>query len=158
VERTVVTTVVRHVEDADLTVQADIPADWSELTADGYVLVAGGRMDGETETMAPVLQVTLRRAADADAVWQTVRSAAAELPEGEVAFEARRPTDGGEEAVLEVVHLSAVTGGTQVSILRTVFLADRSLTLSVVGTCGGGASPETRDALRRIIASVQVQP
>lgn len=150
------TTVLRHVEDAGVTVAADLPAEWSELAADGYVLIAGGSLDASVGTMAPVVQVTLRHAGDADAVWDTLRRAAAELPEAVLAFEARNPRDDGEEAVLEVVHRSSVTGATQVSILRTVFFPARSQALSVVGTCGGGASSAARDALRRVVASVEV--
>jgi hypothetical protein len=150
------TTVVRHAEDAGVTVSAEIPAEWSELAADGYVLIAGGPLDPETGTMTPAVQVTLRHAPDADVVWQTMRAAAADLPEAEIAFEARRSRGTDEEAVLEVVHRSTVTAATQLTILRTVFSGARSETLSVVATCGGGASTEARDTLRRIAASVKV--
>jgi hypothetical protein len=149
------TTIVRLVQDAGITVSAEVPAGWSELSADGYVLIVGGALDAGTDTMVPVVQVTLRHASDADTVWQTLTTAAAQLPEADVAFEVRRPRGADMEAVLEVVHRSPVTGASQLSILRTVFSASRSEALSVVATCGGGASPEARDALRRIVASVE---
>lgn len=120
------------------------------------MLVAGGRLDDADGTMVPVVQVTLRSATDADTVWQTLLDGAADLPEAHEAFRARRPHGTGEEAVLEVVHRSPVTGGIRLSILRTVYLPERSQVLSVVATCGGAASPESRDALRRIVAPVAV--
>jgi hypothetical protein len=150
------TAVVRHIEGSSVDVSAEIPDDWSELTVEGYVLVVGGRLDDVDGTMVPVVQVTLRSATDAEAVWQTLVDGAAGLPEAHEAFRARRPHGTGEEAVLEVVHRSPVTGGTQVSVLRTVFLPERSQVLSVVATCGGAATAEALDALRRIVASVAV--
>ena len=155
------TRVLRRVRDtgtdAGVEVSAEIPEHWSELTVDGYVLVVGGPLDDQDGTLLPVVQVTLRSAADADTVWQTLLDGAAALPEAHEAFRARRPLGPDEESVLEVVHRSPVTGGTQVSILRTVFRPERSQVVSVVGTCGGAASPQTRDSLRRIVASVQAE-
>ena len=151
------TRVLRHVQDAGVEVSAEIPAHWSELTVDGYVLVVGGPLGDQGGTALAVVQVTLRSAADADAVWQTLLDGAAGLPDAHEAFRTRRPLGPDEESVVEVVHRSPMTGGTQVSILRTVFRPARSQVISVVGTCGGAASPATRDALRRIVASVRAE-
>jgi hypothetical protein len=63
---------------------------------------------------------------------------------------------GLPETVAEIAHRSDVTDATQISMYRTIFLPDKGMAVSVVATCGGGASEAARDALRDAVTSVSV--
>ena len=151
--------VVRDVIDVGLRVRLTIPTGWKEAPVEGSVLVVGGPLQDSEHTLVPSVQIGLRRAESAEAVNDAVGGVVRELDEPAVAFEgAGAGPRGLHEAALEVAHRSKLTRATQVSMFRSIFLADKELALSVVGTIGGGASTDARDTLRQIIRSVSVGP
>ncbi len=151
--------VVRDVTDIGIRVRLAIPTDWKEAGVEGSILVVGGTLDDSGGTLVPTVQIGVRKAETAEAAAEAVLGVVGELDEAVVAFQHAGPGSSGlPEAILEVAHRSRVTRATQISMFREVYLADRELALTVVGTLGGGASTEARDALRAVLTSVSVGP
>ena len=151
--------VVRDVTDIGLRVRLSIPATWKEAPVEGSILVVGGQLDDSDQTLVPTVQIGVRKAESAEAAAQAVLGVVAELDDAAVGFQwsgtgaSRMP-----EAILEVAHRSRLTRATQVSMFREIYVEAKGLALTVVGTIGGGASTEARDALREVLTSVSVGP
>jgi hypothetical protein len=153
------TTLTRDLTDVGIRLEATVPATWKEIEVEGAVLVVGGRLEDNDQTLVPSVQVRVMKAEDEQSAAAAVTGVTAVLDEAKVLFE--RTGEGAfglPETVAEVAHRSSVTNATQISMFRTIFLPDKKLAVSIVGTCGGGASEEARDALRDIVTSIRVGP
>jgi hypothetical protein len=150
---------VRDVTDVGLRVRVSVPASWSEISVDGAVLVVGGRLEDNDQTLVPSVQVRVQRADDAESAAAAVTGVAEVLQEAVVLFQrSGEGASGAPETVAEIAHRSDVTGATQISMFRAIYLADEGMAVTVVATCGGAASEAARDALRDIVTSVFVGP
>jgi hypothetical protein len=149
--------VVRDVTDVGIRIRMRVPAAWSEIDVEGAVLVVGGRLEDNDQTMVPSVQVRVQPADDAESAAAAVTGVTELLREAVVLFErsGEGPT-GFPETVAEIAHRSDVTDATQISMFRTIYLPDKGMAVSVVATCGGGASEAARDALRDAVTSVSV--
>lgn len=153
------TTVRRDITDVGIRLEATVPTSWKEIDFEDAVLVVGGRLDENQQTLVPSVQVRVMKADDEASAAAAVTGVSSVLNDAKVLFE--RSGEGAlglPETVAEVAHLSSVTNATQISMFRTIYLADEKLAVSIVGTCGGGAAEEARNSLRAIITSVTVEP
>ena len=150
--------VVRDVVDVGLRVVVQIPPTWSEIEADGTILFVAGRLEDNDETLLPSVQVRVEAAPDAQVAHAAVAGVADVLQEAVVAFETSGHDQAGNpQTIAEIAHRSELTGATQTSMFRTVFVEDRQVAVSLIATCGGGASEEARDALRDVVVSMSVE-
>jgi hypothetical protein len=151
--------VVRDVTDVGIRLGLRVPASWSEIDVDGAVLVVGGRLEDNDQTMVPSVQVRVQPADDAGSATAAVKGVTELLREAVVLFERSGQGPAGfPETVAEIAHRSDVTDATQISMFRTIYLPDPGMAVSVVATCGGGASEAARDALREVVTSLSVGP
>ena len=151
--------VVRDVVDIGVRVRATIPEGWKEAAVEGSVLVVGGRLDDSDQTLVPTVQVGVRKAESAQAAADAVLGVVGELDEPAVAFQwTGHGRNGLPEAVLEVAHRSRLTRATQVSMFRSLYIPQKGLAVTTVGTIGGGASQEARDAVRAVLTSLSIGP
>lgn len=150
--------VVRDIFDVGLRIRATIPSTWSEIEVADTVLVVGGRLEDNDQTMVPSVQVRLERAASAEDAAAAVRQVAGLLRDAVVIFErSGTGATGNPETVAEIAHLSDATGATQISMFRTIYFDVHHLAVSIIATCGGGAAEAARRALRDIVTSVRVE-
>ena len=150
--------IVRDVTDVGLSVRLRIPPWWSEVQADGTILFAGGPLEDNDQTLVPSVQVRVEAAADAQAAQAAVAGVAEVLTEAVVAFRTSgHDRSGHPQTIAEIAHRSDLTGATQVSMFRTVYVEDRRMAVSLIATCGGAASEDARDALRDVVASMSVE-
>ena len=150
--------IVRDVTDVGMRVRLHIPASWSEVRADGTILFVGGPLEDDAQTLVPSLQVRVEAAADARAAQAAVAGVADVLPEAVVAFETSgHDRSGHPQVVAEIAHRSDLTGATQISMFRTLYVEDRKMAVSAIATCGGAAAESARDALREVVASMSVE-
>ena len=149
--------VVRDVTDVGIRIRMRVPASWSEIDVEGAVLVVGGRLEENDQTMVPSVQVRVQPADDAESAAAAVTGVTELLRDAAVLFERSGQGPAGfPETVAEIAHRSDVTDATQISMFRTIYLPDKGMAVSVVATCGGGASEAARDALRDAVTSVSV--
>lgn len=149
--------IVRDVVDVGLSVRLHIPPSWSEMQADGTILFVGGPLEDNDQTLIPSVQVRVEGATDAQQAQAAVAGVADVLTEAVVVFEASGHDRAGHpQIVAEVAHRSTLTGATQISMFRTLYVEDSKLAVSVIATCGGAASDGARDTLRDVVASMSV--
>jgi hypothetical protein len=150
---------VRDITDVGIRLTATVPAAWSEIDVEGAVLVVGGRLEDNDQTLVPSVQVRVQPADDAGSAAAAVTGVRDLLREAVVLFERSGEGPAGfPETVAEIAHRSDVTNATQISMFRTIYLPDPRSAISIVATCGGGASEAARDALRGVVTSVSVSP
>jgi hypothetical protein len=150
--------IVRDVTDVGIRVRLHIPPSWSEAEADGTILFVGGRLEDNDQTLVPSVQVRVEAAADAQVAQAAVAGVAGVLTEAVVVFEESGEDRSGQpQIVAELAHRSDLTGATQISMFRTVYVDARKVAVSVIATCGGAASESARDALRDVVASMSVE-